>query len=167
MKSVLFLVPTKDFKDLDYTEPLSVMRREGHEVTVAAEEWRCMGSMGTEVKPNVLVKHVVPDDYDALFIVGGVGARDLAVDIAVIDLIKQFTEQKKPVVGIGNGVVPMAAAGILKDRWATAAVVDEEYVFSRGPKMAHQTIVVDGNIITAVGSRVAHETGVMLANLLV
>jgi len=166
MKHILFLVPTKDFKDLDYTEPLDVLKREDHTIIVAAEEWRCLGSLGTEVKPHLLVRNVNPHDYDALFIVGGVGARDLAVDIAAVELVQEFARQKKVIAAIGNGVVVLAAAGLLSGRYAAAAVVDEDFVASKGAKLTKQTVVVDGNVVTAVGSRVAHETGQVFANLM-
>lgn len=160
------LVPTKDFKDLDYTEPLAVLHHYGHSVTLAAEDWRCEGSLGTVVKPNLLVRNVNAHDYDALFIVGGVGARDLAVDIAVIDMVKEFAHAKKIIAAIGNAVVVLAAAGLLEGRYAAAAVVDEDFVVSKGAKLTKQTVVVDGTLVTAVGSRVAQETGRVLANLI-
>lgn len=166
MHNILMLVPTKDFKDLDYSEPLAVLKHDGHTVTLAAEDWRCEGSLGTVLKPNLLIRNVIPHDYDALFIVGGVGARDLAVDIAVVDMVKEFANAKKIIAAIGNGVVVLAAAGLLEGRYASAAVVDEDFIASKGAKLTKQTIVVDGNMVTAVGSRVAHETGQVFANLL-
>lgn len=166
MKNILMLVPTKDFKDLDYTEPLAVLKHDGHTVTIAAQDWRCEGSLGTVVRPNLLIRNINPRDFDALFIVGGVGARDLAVDIAVIDLVQEFAKEKKVVAAIGNGVVVFAAAGLLTNRYAAAAVVDEDFVASKGARLVKQTVVVDGNVVTAVGSRVAYETGQVFANLL-
>lgn len=166
MKNIVFLVPVHDFKDLDYTEPLAVIHHDGHTVTVASTAWRCTGSLGTVVTPTVLVRHVNPHDYDALFIVGGVGARDFAVDNTVIEMVKEFAREGKVVAAIGNGVVVLAAAGLLKDRYTAAAVVDEDFVRSKGAKLVKNTLVVDGQFVTAVGSRVAHETGKVLSNLM-
>ncbi len=166
MRHILMLVPTKDFKDLDFTEPLAAFLHDGHTVTLAAEDWRCEGALGTEVKVNLLIRNIIPHDYDALFIVGGVGARDLAVDIAVVDLVKEFAHSKKVIAAIGNGVVVPAAAGLLEGRYAAVAVADEDYVISKGAKLVKQPVVVDGTMVTAVGSRVATEAAHTFMNLL-
>jgi protease I len=166
MKNVLFIVPTKDFRDADYTEPSSALGQEDMAVTVAASDWRCEGSLGTIVKPDLLVKNVNVHDFDALFIVGGIGARDLAVDLSVIDLVREFGRTPKIITAIGNGVTVLAAAGLLEGRYVGATVVGADYILSKGAKLSKQSIVVDGRIITAVDHVVAYETGRVLARLI-
>jgi|FLYL01.1.fsa_nt_gi protease I len=166
MRHLLFLLPVRDFKDVDFTEPRAVLEQEGYTVRVAATEWTCRGSLGTTVQPHLLVRNVDPHEFDALVIVGGVGARDYAVDNTVIELVQEFARLGKPIAAIGNGVVVLAAADLLKDRWVSAAAVDQAYVAGKGAKLSNKEITVDGRFLTAVGSQVAHTISILLANLL-
>lgn len=166
MRHVLFLLPTKDFRDADYTEPSAALQSEGHPVTVAAGEWRCEGSLGTVVTPHILYRNVNQHDFDALYIVGGVGAKEFSLEITVIDLVKSFAHEGKIIAATDQGVLILAAADLLAGRFVATLAGDQDFVIGKGGRLSRKNLVVDGNIVTAVGHEAAGKIGQTLTNLL-
>lgn len=62
-------------------------------------------------------KDIDASSYDALVIPGGRAPEYLALDPAVIKLVKNFMEAEKPVASICHGQQILSAAGVLKVRF--------------------------------------------------
>lgn len=72
---------------------------------------------GHDFKLTANFKDIDASNYDALVIPGGRAPEYLALDPAVIKLVKDFMEAKKPVASICHGQQILSAAGVLKVRF--------------------------------------------------
>jgi protease I len=91
-------------------------------------------------------------DYDALVVPGGRAPEYIRLNPAVIDLVKHFADQGKPIAAICHGAQLLAAADVLKGRKCSAyPAVGPDVTRAGGSYMdipvdqAH----VDGNLVTA------------------
>ncbi|KAK4749170.1 hypothetical protein SAY87_026619 [Trapa incisa] len=90
--------------------------------------------------------------YDALVIPGGRAPEYLALDEAVIALVREFMEAKKPVASICHGQQILAAAGVLQGKKCTAYPAVKLNVVLGGatwlePEPIHRCYT-DGNLVT-------------------
>lgn len=90
--------------------------------------------------------------YDALVIPGGRAPEYLALDQAVIKIVKDFMEAGKPVASICHGQQILAAAGVLKGKKCTAYPAVKLNVVLAGatwlePEPIHRCFT-DGNLVT-------------------
>jgi protease I len=91
-------------------------------------------------------------DYDALVVPGGRAPEYIRLNPAVIDLVKHFADQGKPIAAICHGAQLLAAADVLKGKKCSAyPAVGPDVTRAGGSYMdipvdqAH----VDGNLVTA------------------
>ena len=115
-------------------------------------------SFDVPTKVDLLISEVRVDEYDALVMPGGrwdFGYEDEAFAQPVLDLIRKFNEQGKPIATVCIASLSLGKSGVLHGRAATTynrdcgeARVDLE---SSGASVADDPVVVDGNIITSQG----------------
>lgn len=96
------------------------------------------------------------NDYDALAIPGGFeefGFYDEAYNPKLLQLIKGFDSQKKPIASICVGALPLGKSGVLNNRNATTYHLKNAYrqrqLAEFGVNVLNERIVVDDNIITS------------------
>ena len=169
MKKVLFLIAQQNFRDEELKIPKKILEENELKVTITSittEEAR--GMLGFRIKPTLMVREVNVNYYDGLVVIGGAGSPKLVDYPEVLNLIKRFNEQKKPIAAICLAGYVLAKAGILKGRNATVFPSDFALAEYRrhGVKYSDESIVVDGNIITAVGPEVAEEFGKQIVKIL-
>lgn len=101
---------------------------------------------------NATFAEVKAEDYDALVIPGGRAPEYICLNADVLEIVRHFAEENKPIAAVCHGAQVLAAAGVLEGRSCSAypAVGPEvkraggEYVDIPVDK-AH----VDGNLVTA------------------
>lgn len=170
-KNVLMLVG--DFvEDYEAMVPFQILLMAGHEVATI-----CPGKApGDKVKTAVhdfegdqtysekrghdfVITHafdrIVPGDFDALVIPGGRSPEYLRLNEAVLELVRHFFEEKKPVAAICHGPQILTAAGVLKDRECTAYFALRPEVEAAGsifadPKNDPSFVHREGNLVSAV-----------------
>ncbi|MBU3153470.1 glutamine amidotransferase [Clostridium estertheticum] len=110
---------------------------------------------GIRVLPDYSLE-TVPDDYEALILIGGTGWR-ASESTKVVPLVKATLQNDKPVAGICDGSVFLAKHGFLNDVKHTSNDLEDlekyaakEYTNAQG--YVNEPAVMDGNIITANGS---------------
>ncbi|KAI4320255.1 hypothetical protein MLD38_033754 [Melastoma candidum] len=90
--------------------------------------------------------------YDALVIPGGRAPEYLALDEAVLDIVKHFMNAKKPVASICHGQQILSAAGVLKGMKCTAYPAVKLNVVLGGAEWLEPNPIdrcfTDGNLIT-------------------
>lgn len=126
-------VITNDFEDVEYTDPAKAYKEAGHEVTTI--EFDAGNSVkGTQGEATVSIDKgiddVNPEDFDALFIPGGVSPDNLRADDRFVNFAKHFMDEKKPVFAICHGPQLLITAKTLEGRKATgykSIQVDMEY----------------------------------------
>jgi len=101
---------------------------------------------------NATFLDVRPADYDALVLPGGRAPEYIRLNPRVLEIVRHFFENKKPVAAICHAMQILAAAGVLRGRSATAYPAIGPDVTAAGGEYRHIAIdgvYVDGNLVTA------------------
>ena len=92
------------------------------------------------------------EDYDALVIPGGRAPEYLRLNPKVIELVRAFAEQGKPIAAICHGVQVLAAADVVREREVScypACAPDLEAAGGSYADIPIDKAHVDGNLVTA------------------
>ncbi len=101
---------------------------------------------------NATFDEVKEKDYDALVIPGGRAPEYIRLNKKVLQIVKHFDKEKKPIAAICHGPQVLVAAGILKDRKCTAypaVAPDIEVAGGKYITVDMDKAHVDGNLVTA------------------
>lgn len=107
---------------------------------------------GHDFTLNATFADVKAEDYDALAIAGGRAPEYLRLEQSVLDLVRHFFNEDKPVAAICHGPQILAAAGVIKGRRVSAYPAVGPEVTLAGAEFAEIPIdgaVTDGNLVTA------------------
>jgi protease I len=167
-KKILMLVG--DFvEDYEVMVPFQALQMVGHTVHAvcpgkkAGEKVRTAvhdfeGDQTYSEKPghnftlNATFDNINPADYDALVIPGGRAPEYIRMNERVLEIVRHFAENNKPIAAICHGAQVLTAAGVVKGRKINAypavgpevKVAGGEYV-----ELPWDKAIVDGNIVTA------------------
>jgi protease I len=138
---------------------------------------------GHDFTLNAAFDDAKPESYDALVIAGGRAPEYLRLDERVLDVVRHFFKEDKPVAAICHGAQILTAAGVVKGRKVSAYPAVGPEVKLAGAQYADVAIdqaVIDGNLVTApawpahpawlakffevLGTRVLHEEAVAAAH---
>jgi 4-methyl-5(b-hydroxyethyl)-thiazole monophosphate biosynthesis len=126
------------------------------------------------VIPEMQLKDLHVDDFDALAIPGGFEEADFYKDAFHPDflaVIQDFHRQGKPIASICVGALPLGKSGILKGKEATTYNLNkglrQKQLAVFGAKVIpDQRIVQDGNIITSYNPSTAFDVALLLLEVL-
>ena len=109
---------------------------------------------GHNFRLNADFDSISPRQYDALVIPGGRAPEYLRLNPRVLEIVRYFAENDKPIAAVCHGPQVLAAAGVLKGRHATAyPAVRPELEAGGGdwvePSAGLDSAHVDGNLVTA------------------
>lgn len=107
---------------------------------------------GHNFKLNATFENTDPAQYDALVIPGGRAPEYLRLNADVLELVRHFFAEKKPVAAICHGPQLLAAAGVLKGRTCSAYPAVGPDIGLCGGTLAEVPIDgahTDGNLVTA------------------
>jgi protease I len=139
------------FEDIELLYPVHRLREADIDVTIAGVDDKPVhGKKGHgPVAVDITVDRVTAYDYDALVIPGGFAPDKLRRSRDVLDLVRAFDTDGKPVAFICHaGWVPISA-GILKGRRATSVDAIRDDMVNAGVDWVDEGCVVDGNLISA------------------
>ena len=110
---------------------------------------------GIKVLPDYSLE-TVPEDYEALILIGGTGWRAYESN-KIVPLVKATLQKGKTIAGICDGSVFLAKHGFLNDVKHTSNDLEdlEKYAakeYTNAQSYVNEPAVMDGNIITANGS---------------
>ncbi|MFU8868621.1 DJ-1/PfpI family protein [Natronococcus sp.] len=91
---------------------------------------------------------VDPSDYDALVVPGGRAPEYLRTYDAVLETVRHFFEEDKPVASLCHGLQILAAADVLEGRTCTAYPALEADIRQAGAEW-EDAVTRDGNLVTA------------------
>lgn len=167
-KNILMLVG--DFgEDYEIMVPFQALQMVGHSVdavcpgkkqgeTVKTAIHDFEGDQTYTEKPghnfalNATFESVNPSDYDALVVAGGRAPEYLRREDGVLDMVRHFFENDKPVAAICHGLQILSAADVIKGRTLTAypACGPEMKAAGANYKDVEPTeVVTDGNLVTS------------------
>lgn len=125
------------------------------------------------VKPELPFNKINVEDFDALAIPGGAaiaGFFDDAYDERFLKLIRAFDSQEKIIASICVAALPIAKAGVLKNRKATTWDLNEgkrrNELADFGAIVEDNRMVLDKNIITSTGPATSLDVAFKLVELL-
>ncbi|NNE00003.1 MAG: DJ-1/PfpI family protein [Pirellulaceae bacterium] len=169
-KKILMLVG--DFvEDYEAMVPFQILLTLGHSVDTVCPDKSAGDSVATAIhdfegdqtyseKPGhrfaitANFSDVDPANYDALVIPGGRAPEYLRLNQRVLDIVRQFDQDNKPIAAICHGPQILAAAGVLRDRQCSCYPAVQFEVTAGGgsyvaPADTMDSAHVQGNLVTA------------------
>jgi len=145
------LIITADlFEDSELQIPYRDLQEFGLSVDIASlNKSTICGKHGWCVDPTIALQEVDPAQYDILILPGGKAPSILRKKSKVLQIVRYFFEQKKPVAAICHGPQILLSAGLLKGRVATGYKSIAQELKDAGAIYKDEEVVVDGNLITS------------------
>jgi protease I len=106
---------------------------------------------GHDFALNATFEEINPSNYDALVIPGGRAPEYLRLDKNVLDLIKHFAKENKPIAALCHGPQLLTTAGVVSGRKLSAyPAVGPEVTVAGGKyvSVGLEEAVTDGNLVT-------------------
>jgi protease I len=101
-------------------------------------------------KVDKTIDEANPDDYDALFLPGGVGNPDtLRMNDKVVAFIRAFFEQGKPVAAICHAPWTLVEADVVRGRRLTSWASLKTDIRNAGGEWVDEQVVVDRGLVTS------------------
>lgn len=101
---------------------------------------------------NATFESVNPTDYDALVVAGGRAPEYLRREDGVLDMVRHFFENDKPVAAICHGLQILSAADVINGRTLTtypACGPEMEAAGANYKDVEPTEVVTDGNLVTS------------------
>jgi protease I len=157
-RRAVFVIAHRMFRDEEYMVPREMLESEGAAIAVASTDLSTAeGKLGIQVKPDLLIRDIAPESFDAIVFVGGAGCKCYWNDEAAHAIVRSFFEAGKPTAAICSAPVILANAGILAGRTATCYPEDKADLENGGVQYVDESVHVDGNVITANGHEASSE----------
>ena len=162
-KQILMIVG--DFgEDYETMVPYQALEMVGHDVDTVCPEKEAgdtiktaihdfrgdqtyLETRGHDFEVNATMDEIDPADYDALVVPGGRAPEYLRTYDEVLDAVRHFFEEDKPVAAVCHGPQILAAAGVLDGYEITAYPAVRPEVEAAGCSWVDET-TVDGNLVT-------------------
>jgi len=137
--------------------PLVLIRKKGDVIATAVHDFEGYQTYtekrGHNFPINTDFSFIRPEDYHGLYLPGGRGPEYIRLNSTVIDIVKHFAVNNKPIASLCHGPQLLITAGVVKGRTLACykAVVPE--LKASGGKHAdivNSEAFVDGNYVTGV-----------------
>ncbi len=154
-ESRILTVATDGFEEWELFGPREILQKRGAEVVLASPKRDPIQATvhddpGKTIRPDLTVDEALADDFDALILPGGVRNPDhLRTNVRVIQLIKDFAEQGKPIGAICHGPWLLVEADLLRGRAATSWPSIRTDLRNAGANVVDEPAVTDGKIVTS------------------
>ena len=151
----VLIVATDGFEEWELFGPREILQKRGAEVVLASLKLDPIQATihddpGKTIRPDLTVDQANADDFDALILPGGVRNPDqLRMHPRVIDLVRQFNEQGKPIAAICHGPWLLVEADLLRGKTATSWLSIRTDLKNAGAHVVDEAAVTDGNIVTS------------------
>src|SRR3954451_224304 len=151
----VLIVATDGFEEWELFGPREILQKRGAEVVLASLKLDPIQATvhddpGKTIRPDLIVDDANADDFDALILPGGVRNPDhLRLHRNVIDLIKAFDRQGKPIGAICHGPWLLVEADLLRGRTATSWPSIRTDLRNAGANVVDEAAVTDGNVVTS------------------
>lgn len=153
--SRILIVATDGFEEWELFGPREMLQKRGADVVLASPKRDPIQATihddpGKTIRPDLTVDEAHADDFDALIIPGGVRNPDqLRMHPRVIELIREFDREGKPIAAICHGPWLLVEADLLRGRTATSWPSIRTDLRNAGANVVDEPAVTDGNIVTS------------------
>lgn len=169
MKSAKILLLAGDFvEDYEIMVPFQALQMVGHSVDAICPGKKKGEQVRTAIHDfegdqtysekrghnftlNATFDEVTPADYDALVVPGGRAPEYLRLNARVLDIVRHFDKERKPIAALCHGPQLLAAAGVLKGRKLNCyPACAPEIVLAGGTFVSLEMTdaMVDGKLVT-------------------
>ena len=151
----VLIVATDGFEEWELFGPRQILQERGAEVVLASLaldpiQATVHDDPGKTIRPDLTVDDARAEDFDALILPGGVRNPDtLRLHRNVIELIREFDREKKPIAAICHGPWLLVEADLLRGRTATSWPSIGTDLRNAGAKVVDEAAVTDSNIVTS------------------
>jgi len=149
------IVATDGFEQSELMEPKNALERAGAKVDVisikagAIRGW-AEKNWGDSIAVDRTIDSVHADDYDALMLPGGVMNPDkLRRNERVLNFVREFFDQGKPVGAICHGPWTLIDAGVVRGRHMTSYESIQTDLKNAGAQWADEEVIVDNGLVTS------------------
>jgi protease I len=149
------IVVAKGFEQVEMTSPREALEDAGAEtylVSIESERVRAWKrtEWGETFDVDVPIDDADPADYDALLLPGGVMSPDkLRVDERVLEFVRAFFHEGKPVAAICHAPWTLIDAGVLDRRRVTSYPSLRTDLENAGAEWTDAEVVVDEGLVTS------------------
>jgi len=153
-KKVAILV-ADGFEQVELTKPKKALEDAGAQADIVSPAGRTVRGWeetkwGKTFPVNVSLKKANPDDYDALLLPGGVMNPDkLRCDPNVLEFVRAFFDEGKPVAAICHGPWTLIDAGVARGRRMTSYRSIQTDLKNAGAEWVDEPVVVDNGLVTS------------------
>ena len=155
-KKILIIISQRNFCDEEYHKTRAILESFNITCKVASSELStAVGMEGSIVKPDIPIRKINPNKFDALCLIGGVGCTVYWHDRRVHNLVVEANKDGLLLCAICLTPVILANAGLLKGVRATAYPSAAKYMERKGADYSHKLVEIEKNIITANGLEAA------------
>lgn len=169
MASAKLLMLVGDFvEDYEIMVPFQALRMVGHTVDVVCPDKKAgqfvktsihdfegdqtyTEKVGHNFQLNATFADVRPEDYDGLIIPGGRSPEYIRMNNKVLDIVRHFADENKPLAAICHAAQLLAAADVIAGRKLSAypaSAPDVELAGGHYVEVAMTEAVVDGNLVS-------------------
>jgi protease I len=170
MGKALIIVAPKDFRDEEVNYVKTILQKNGIQTSLASfTSKECYGEHGAVLKPEVQAGEINTKDFDAIIITGGKGIEEYRMDsfLPLLNLVKQFNEEKKLVVAFSEGISIVLRANIVKEKRVAAPTQEIKEVIEKYHGIpSTQAFVESENLITATKAAFVSEVAKRIAERL-
>jgi protease I len=154
-KRIAILVANEGVEEVELTSPCDALREAGARVDLLALEEDGIQAFnhldkGDTFTPDKAVAAANPDDYDGLFLPGGVANPDqLRTDTDAVQFVRAFFEAGKPVGVICHGPWTLINAGVLDGRTLTSWPSLQTDLRNAGAEWVDEEVHVDQGLVSS------------------
>ena len=151
----VLIVATDGFEEWELFGPRQILQERGARVELASLKRDPIQATvhddpGKTIRPDMTVEEAKVDDFDALILPGGVRNPDhLRTHRNVIELIKTFDQQAKPIGAICHGPWLLVEADLVRGKTLTSWPSIRTDIRNAGGIVVDEAAVTDGNLVTS------------------
>jgi len=155
MAQRVMILATNGFEQSELEGPKANLEEAGYEtVVVSLEDGEITGwdekDWGNNVSVDLTVDEATAGEFDALVLPGGqINPDILRMNDKVIELVRDFDAQGKPVAAICHAPWLLVEAGIVDGRTVTSWPSVRTDLKNAGGNVVDQEVAIDGNLITS------------------
>lgn len=155
-KKIAILIAPRGTEEPEFVQPKQAAEDAGAEVTVIGLESGEAETVNNDLDPggkyrvDMAVADASAEAFDGLIVPGGsVGADKLRADDDVVDFVRAFFDQGKPVAVICHGPWTLVEADVVEGRRLTSFHSIRTDIENAGGEWVDEEVVVDNGLITS------------------
>lgn len=148
-KTIAIFIAAK-FQDDEAIMPKRYFQDQGADIKfIGTQKGTCHGKGHTTIEVDATISEVHPNQFDGLIIPGGGAPETLRLNKDILEFVRAFFRDAKPVAAICHGPQVLISAGVLKGRTLTSYPGIRDDLVNAGARFLDQEVVIDNNLVTS------------------